>query len=231
MYREEGGQGLHGFHSHLHSAEELRQSVACYYGMVSFIDREVGRILDTLDRLGIAQNTLVLFSTDHGHFLGQHGLIAKGAFHYEDMLRIPMVVRYPGVVPAGIRSDALQCQVDWPVTFLCAAGIEVPGLMQGHNQLEAWAGDASGAREWVLVENRHNPTTVHLRTLVTERFKITVYRDGGHGELFDLEKDPAELHNCWDDPLYAEVKSRLLLQFVQAEIQREPTRMPRIAGA
>ena len=80
-------------------------------------------------------------------------------------------------------------------------------------------------------KNRDNPTTVHLRTLVTERFKLTVYRHAGYGELFDLEKDPAELHNCWDDPLYAQVKAGLLLQFVQAEIQREPTRMPRIAGA
>jgi uncharacterized sulfatase len=83
----------------------------------------------------------------------------------------------------------------------------------------------------VLVENRHNPTTVHLRTLVTERFKITVYRDAAYGELFDLERDPGELHNCWGDPEYAAVKGELLLRFVQAEIQREPTRMPRIAGA
>jgi len=231
MYYEEGGKGLHGFHSHLHSEEQIRRSMACYYGMISMIDQEVGRILNALDRLGIAEHTLVLFSTDHGHFLGQHGLIAKGAFHYEDMLRIPMIVRYPGVVPAGVRSDTLQCQVDWPVTFLSAAGIEVPGLMQGLNQLEVWAGDRSRAREWVLAENRHNPTTVHLRTLVTGRFKITVYRDAAYGELFDLEADPGELHNCWDDPAYAEVKAQLLLKFVQAEIQREPTRMPRIAGA
>ena len=63
--------------------------MACYYGMISLIDQEIGRILDALDRLGIAENTLVVFTTDHGHFLGQHGLIAKGAFHYEDMLRIP----------------------------------------------------------------------------------------------------------------------------------------------
>ena len=231
MYREEGGQGLHGFHSHLHEEAHLRRSMACYYGMTSLIDQEVGRILDALDRLGIAENTLVVYSTDHGHFLGQHGLIAKGAFHYEDMLRIPMLARYPGVIPAGVRSETLQCQVDWPVTFLSAAGIPVPGLMQGVDQLAVWGGDERGARDHVLVENRHNPTTVHLRTLVTERFKITVYRDAAYGELFDLERDPEELHNGWDDPAYAEVKGELLLHFVQAEIQREPTRMPRIAGA
>jgi arylsulfatase A-like enzyme len=205
--------------------------MACYYGMISLIDHEVGRILDALDRLGIADQTLVVYTTDHGHFLGQHGLIAKGAFHYEDMLRIPMLVRYPDVVPAGVRSPALQCQVDLAPTFLRAAGIPVPGLMQGLDQLDVWRGDGDGAREWVLVENRHNPTTVHLRTLITERYKITVYRDASHGELFDLQADPGEVHNCWDDPAYAAVKSELLLRFVQAEIQREPTRMPRVAGA
>jgi arylsulfatase A-like enzyme len=231
MYREPGGQSLHGFHSHLHTEEQIRRSMACYYGMISLIDQQVGRILDALERLGIAGNTLVVYSTDHGHFLGQHGLIAKGAFHYEDMLRIPMIARYPGVIPAGIHSDALQCQVDLPVTFLDAAGIEVPGLMQGVSQLDAWSGEAGAARDHVLVENRHNPTTVHLRTLIGERFKITVYRDAAYGELFDLQQDPGELHNCWDDPAYAEVKTGLLLKFVQAEIQREPTRMPRIAGA
>jgi uncharacterized sulfatase len=231
VYAEPGGQGLHGFHSHRHSEAQLRQSMACYYGMISFVDHEIGRILDALDRLGIAEDTLVLFSTDHGHFLGQHGLIAKGAFHYEDMLRIPLIVRYPGVAPAGAESDTLQCQVDWPVTMLRASGIEVPGLMQGPDQLAVWRGDQTQARDWVLVENRHNPTTVHLRTLVTDRYKITVYRDAPYGELFDLEADPQELHNCWDDPAYATLKAQLLLRFVQAEIQREPTRMPRIAGA
>jgi arylsulfatase A-like enzyme len=237
MYREEGGQGLHGFHSHLHGDGELRQSLACYYGMITFVDHEIGRILDALDRLDITEDTLVLFSTDHGHFLGQHGLIAKGAFHYEDLLRIPMIVRYPGVVPAGVRSDALQCQVDWPVTFLGLAGIPTPpgatapGGMQGLDQLGVWAGDRSQARNWVLIENRHNPTTVHLRTLVTDRCKITVYRDAAYGELFDLQADPGELRNRWADPAYAEVKTQLLHQFVQAEIQREPTHMPRISGA
>ena len=231
MYREPGGKGLHGFHSHLHTEEGLRRSIASYYGMISLIDSEVGRILATLDRLGVAENTLVLFTTDHGHFLGQHGLIAKGAFHYEDMLRIPMLARFPGHIPAGAVSDTLQSQIDLAPTFLTAAGLEVPGIMQGRNQLGVWAGDPANARDHVLVENRHNPTTVHLRTLVTERFKITVYRRGDYGELFDLQQDPQELHNCWDDPAYTAIKLQLLHRFLQAEMEREPTRMPRVTHA
>ena len=230
-YREAGGQGLHGFHSHLHGDAEFRRSMATYYGMVSLIDLEVGRILERLDRLGLAENTLVVFTTDHGHFLGQHGLIAKGAFHYDDLLRIPMLVRAPGQVMAGRVSSALQSQVDFPQTFLAAAGIAAPGIMQGVNQLDVWQGKAERARDWALVENRHNPTTVHLRTLVTDRYKLTVYRGADYGELFDLADDPGEHRNRWDDPAYREIKAALLLRFVQAEIQREPTRMPRIAGA
>jgi len=228
-YIESGGQELHGFHSHLHEESELRRSLACYYGMVSLIDQEIGRILDTLDRLGLAENTLVVFSTDHGHLLGQHGLIAKGAFHYEDLIRVPMIARWPGHIPAGSVSTALQSQIDYAPTFLAAAGIPIPGLMQGNNRLADWARGAG--RDWALVENRHNPTTVHLRTLVTDRFKLTVYRDHDYGELFDLQNDPGELHNRWSDPDYASVKQDLLLRFVQAEIQREPTRMARIAVA
>jgi len=174
MYRET--YGPHGFHSHLVDEELLRKDIAVYYGMVSLMDREIGRILDALESLGIAQDTLVVFTTDHGHFLGQHGLIAKGAFHYEDMLRLPMLVRWPGRVPAGRVSGALQSQVDFAQTFLEAAGIKAPGHMQGVSQLAVWEGRSERARRWVIVENRHEPTLVHLRTYVDERYKITVYR-------------------------------------------------------
>jgi arylsulfatase A-like enzyme len=230
-YNEPGGKSLHGFHSHLHREDEMRRSMAAYYGMTSFIDQEIGRVLDYLDEAGLAENTLVVFTTDHGHFLGQHGLIAKGAFHYEDLLRVPMIVRQPGTIPAGKVSSAIQSLVDYPQTWLAAAGIDAPGQMQGVNQLPVWQGEQPAARDHALVENRHNPTSVHLRTLVTARYKITVYRGAAYGELFDLEDDPEERHNRWGDPDYAAIKSDLLLKFVQSEIARESTRMARIAHA
>ena len=205
--------------------------MAVYYGMVSLMDREIGRILDRLDQLGIADNTLVVFSTDHGHFLGQHGLIAKGAFHYEDLIRLPFLARWPGRVPAGAVNSSLQSLVDLAPTFLHAAGIDIPGQMQGANQLGVWTGAAEQARDHILVENRHQPSALHLRTLVDERYKLTLYRGHADGELFDLQEDPDERRNRWDDPACAEVKSNLLQRFVQAEMEREPTRYERIAGA
>ena len=229
MYRET--RGPHGFHSHLVDEPLMRKNIAVYYGMISLMDREIGRVLSALDRLGIAESTLVLFTTDHGHFLGQHGLVAKGAFHYEDMVKIPMLARFPGRIPAGTVSRALQSQVDFAPTFLAAAGLDVPGAMQGVDQLDVWQGGSDSARDHVVVENRHEPTKVHLRTYVDERYKITVYRDADYGELFDLVEDPGEVRNLWSDPASAALKSRLLLKFMQAELQREPTRMPRVWGA
>jgi arylsulfatase A-like enzyme len=221
----------HGCESHLYPEEELKKDKATYYGMVSFIDHEVGRLLDKLDALGIAEDTLVVFSTDHGHFLGQHGLIAKGPFHYEDMLKIPFIVRQPGTVPAGRVSDALQSLVDLAPTFLDAAGEAVPGEMQGVSQWTYWRGGEEPARDFVLCENRHNPEMPHVETYIDARYKISVYRRADFGELFDLEADPGEVNNLWDDPQAQELKQKLLLAFVQGIMQSEPTRMARVAHA
>ncbi len=229
-YRDPGGQGNHGLHSHVHDEQTLRQDMAVYYGMTSFMDQQIGGILAKLDELGIAQDTLVVFTSDHGHFLGQHGLIAK-AFMYEDNLRVPFLVRWPGHVPAGVTRDSLQALVDLAPTFLSAAGVEVPGQMQGVSQLDVWSGSAAAARDHVLVEHRHQPTRFTTRSYIDAQHKLTVYRGHEWGELYDLQADPGELRNRWDDPAYARVKAQLMMDFLQAEMVREPTRMPRIAGA
>ncbi len=222
--------GIHGGHCQKRDPEEIKKDMAIYYGMTSFMDDEIGRTLDTLEGLGLAQNTLVVFTTDHGHFLGQHGLVAKGPFHYEDMLRLPMIVRWPGRVPAGKVSTAIQNLIDYPVTFLAAADVPVPGEMTGLNQLETWSGGGA-ARTWSITENRHTLTNVHLRTYVNDRYKITVWRKGEDGELFDLREDPGEVNNLWHEPSAQALKGRLLYEFMQATLACESTAMPRIAGA
>jgi arylsulfatase A-like enzyme len=222
-----GDTWLHGAGSHLRDPEELRKDMACYYGMISFMDQQIGRVLNRLDELGLAADTLVVFSTDHGHFLGQHGLTEKPLHHYEDMIRVPFLVRWPGHVPAGSTSTALQNLVDLTPTFLAAAGQELPGAMTGVNQLPTWTGGAP-VRRYSITENHHGTHTCHLRTLVTDRYKITVYRAMDHGELFDLQADPQERRNLWLDPAAKDLKSELLLRFMQATLETEPMRMPRI---
>jgi len=224
------GEAIHGGGPHLHDREELKKDMAVYYGMVSFMDDEIGRTLDCLDRLGVAEDTIVIFTSDHGHFLGQHGLIAKAIHHYEDLLKVPFVVRWPGEAPAGEVSQAMQNLVDLAPTFLSAAGLDVPGLMTGVSQLETWRG-GQAARTWSITENHHGTRHYHMRSYVNERYKITVYRDGEDGELFDLAEDPGELNNLWRDPSAVELKCRMLHEFMQASLVSEPMRMPRIAGA
>ncbi|NSW57979.1 MAG: sulfatase-like hydrolase/transferase [Armatimonadetes bacterium] len=224
-------KGLHGFHSHLHDRDELAKNIAVYYGMISLMDKYIGAILDRLDSLGLAENTLVLFSTDHGHLFGHHGLIAKGAFHYEDLLRVPMIARMPGTVPAGRRTDALWSHVDLAPTCLGMAGLEIPWWMTGVDQTGVLRGEQEQARDHVLVENRHEVDTIHVKTYVDDRYKITAYYRQRYGELFDLAKDPHEVHNLWDSPEHQDLKRDLLLKLLWAEMGNEPVWMPRVAGA
>jgi len=229
--REAADQALHGFHSHVRAEEDLAEDVAIYYGMVSMLDTYVGEILDRLEALGLAEETVVVFTSDHGHFYGQHGLTSKGAFHYEDLLRVPTIVRYPGEVPAGRRCSALQSLQDLAPTVLSLCGIEVPRTMTGVDQSSVWLGEEDRVRDHVVVENNHEPGVLYCLSYVGERYKITTYQDESYGELFDLEADPDELHNRWDDPDYRELKTDLLLELLSAKMDAEPVWMPRIAVA
>lgn len=227
----ESGQWTHGVHSHRHDHQDLKKDVAVYYGMVSLMDKYIGAIIDKLDELGLSENTVVIFTTDHGHFYGQHGLIAKGPFHYEDMIKIPFIVRWPGKVSAGKTSEALQSLVDLPQSWLALAAIDAPRTMTGVDQSDVWVGAKDSARDWVLVENRHEPTTIHVKTYVEDRYKLTVYYDQPYGELFDLRTDPGEVNNLWDNPRRAQLKHELVAKLLFVEMGKEPLWMPRIAGA
>ena len=215
---EANGAYCHGFHSHLQDRAELARDIACYYGMTSCLDHYIGRILDHLDALGIAENTLVVFTSDHGHYYGQHGLIAKGAFHYEDGIRVPMIARLPGHIPVGRISHSLQSLVDYAPTFLSFAGIDIPADMTGIDQQAVWQGDDTGAREHVIIENRHQPTTIHMKTYIDERYKNTLYYERDYGEIFDLRDDPGEVRNLYAD---ADLRARLTEAMLRAEILKE----------
>jgi uncharacterized sulfatase len=133
-------------------------------------------------------------------------------------------------VPAG-RSEALQSLVDLAPTFLSFCGLDVPRAMTGVDQSPVWRGERDAVREHVIVENRHQPTTVHVKTYIDARYKLTVYYNRPYGELFDLEKDPGEFENLWDDPASQPLKAELTRRLLFAEMGKEPLWMPRIAGA
>jgi arylsulfatase A-like enzyme len=227
----ESGFGIHGMHSHLHDPDQMRQNMAVYYGMISLMDEYIGRILAHLEHLGLADNTLVVFTTDHGHLFGQHGMTAKGPFHYEDLVKLPFLVRWPNRVEAGSESDALLSLVDMTPSFLSAAGVTADGGMSGVDQTPVWTGSADSVRDHVVVENRHEPTTIHTRTYIDDRHKLTVHYGRDEGELFDLASDPMEIDNHWADPEWADTKAKLTQDLLHAELGKEPLAMPRIAGA
>lgn len=230
-FQEPDGNGVHGAHSHLRARETKAKNIAMMYGMVTMLDTYIGKILDKLDALGLASNTLVCFTTDHGDFWGQHGLVAKAIHHYEDLLRVPLVVSMPGTIPEGVVSLALQSTVDLAPTFLSFAGLPVPRNMTGVDEKAVWLGERQSIRDYVMVENQHQPTTMNMRTWIGTRYKLTVHFNRDYGELYDLEKDPGEYVNLWDDPESQTLKSRLLLRFVHAEMAKAPLPMPRIWGA
>lgn len=228
----ESGFSLHGCHYHQYDPPaQVRRQTALYWGMMSFLDAAVGRILAGLERLGLAQDTLVVFTTDHGHLYGQHGLHAKGPFHYEDLIRIPFLARHPGRIPAARRATDLISTVDLAPTFLAWCGLPVPLRMTGIDQGPVLRGEAPPARDHVLVEFRHEPTTVFLKTFVDARYKITVHYGRPYGELFDLAEDPGETRNLWDAPAVQGLKHRLLERFLHAEWRKESLPMPRVAHA
>lgn len=226
------GQGNHGYHPHTGlTRRQMQEAMAIYYGMISFMDHWIGQTLDKLDELGLTEKTLIVFTSDHGHFLGQHGLFAKGPFHYEDVIRVPFIASWPGVLPQGQASEAIQSLVDLSPTFLEAANQKVPHAMQGLGQLAAWK-QAGSARDHAIVEMHHNRGAVHLRTLVTDRHKLTIYRgQPAWGELFDLAQDPDERHNHYHDPAWQATRRELFERLAQADLQREPAPTPRVATA
>jgi len=226
----QAGFGIHGGHSHLHDEDQLRADMACYYGMITLMDREIGRIFDALDEMNLWDSTLIVFTTDHGHFLGQHGLIAKAIFNYEDVIKVPMLVKVPGQ-KEGKVSSSIQSLVDYAPSFLAAAGQKIPSGMTGLNQWGVWSGQEESIRDHALVEHRFQPELPHIRTYVDSRYKITLWKNQQYGELFDLENDPDELHNLWQEDSAQKLKLDMLLKYAYAEMDREPMRFPRIAGA
>ena len=177
------------------AAEERKWKI--YLGMTSFMDQQIGRILDTLDELNLAENTLVVFTSDHGDMMGDHWLNSKGASHYDASTRVPFIVRQPGRVPHGLRSNSLQCLVDLAPTFLKAAGLPVHPAMQGVDQSATWAQPDRPSRDGVLIETRLSPSC-QVNSWITPRFRLSAYdypgRPSEH-ELFDFANDPGEFDN------------------------------------
>ena len=205
-----------------------------YWGQVSLVDSAVGRMLDGLTQLGIEQDTLVLCTSDHGLHVGDHGLIYSCAFHYDGFIRVPLVCRWPGQIPAGVRPAEFVQGIDILPTILSAAGAAAPSDVHGIDLLAATSGSQRDRRDAVLVEQCSGPydarhpekVALSLETLRTQRYRLTSYLGESFGELYDLETDPNEFVNLWDAPEAQQVKAQLLNRLL-AEVMRAGPSLPR----
>jgi arylsulfatase A-like enzyme len=189
-----------------------------YLATVQSVDDNVGRLLAYLDRHGLTRNTIVIYTSDQGFFLGDHGLFDK-RFMYEESLRMPFLVRWPARIRPGTRSDAIGLNVDFAPTFLDLAGLPIPREMQGQSLLPLLRGRIPADwRKSMYYRYYHDPghhdTRAHygVRTLT---HKLIYFWKKDQWELFDLRADPYELHN-----LYGEPGQDSLVTSLKTELQR-----------
>ena len=186
---------------------------AQYYGSVTFMDEQIGRVISALESTLDMENTLVVFTADHGEILGDHGICGKTAYHYDSCIRVPLIGRWDGHWRAGLRTDEITEHIGLAATLLDAAGLPNHAVMDGPSFAPLLTGEPlANPRGCAYIESYsggpEDPTPAPqtwARTIRTDRYRATFYPDASHGELFDMQEDPQELRNLWGDPAYREV--------------------------
>lgn len=210
------------------SEDQLREIIANTYGQIAMIDHEVGRIMDALDELGIADNTYVIYLSDHGDWLGDHGLILKGPMFYEGLLRVPLIVRGPNTARGAVVDEPVNTMDIAPTLFditgtkpgLPPHGKSLRPLMEGKPEKRGFA-----MSEWELLAERAG-VALSLRCVRTKTHKLTLDMRSGAGELYDLVNDPDEMHDRFNDPACAEVQAELMDYVNQRPDDIGPNRVP-----
>jgi len=190
-----------------------------YFSVANSLDRNIGKLLDYLDKSGLSKNTVVIYASDQGFYLGEHGWFDK-RFIYEESLKTPFVIRYPGVIQPGKKVEDLIVNVDWAPTVLNIAGAKIPSDIQGKSFLPLLRGDATAKAPWRKEAYYHYyefPEPHHVFPhfgLRTSRYKLAYFYGGADSwELFDLEKDPKEGSNIYGTPgtekITADLKEKL----------------------
>ncbi|MEW2921186.1 sulfatase [Muricauda sp. ANG21] len=184
-----------------------------YLATIASVDDNVGRVLDYLDETNLAENTLVVYTSDQGFYLGEHGWFDK-RFMYQESFRTPLLIRWPNIIQPGITSEEMVQNLDFAQTFLEAAGAAVPNDMQGENLMPIFTGNLEQwNRENVYYHYYEYPAEHAVKRhygMANKQYKlIHFYHDVDEWELYDLAKDPHEMQNVYDDPAYAEIREKL----------------------
>jgi arylsulfatase A-like enzyme len=200
-----------------------------YLRCIAAVDDNLGRVLKYLDESGLADNTIVVYSSDQGFYLGEHGWFDK-RWIYEESLRTPLIVRWPGVVQAGSKCRDIVSNVDFAETFLDLAGAEIPADMQGHSLVPLLKGETPDDwRKSFYFQYYEYPAVHSVRRhygVADGRYKLIHFYPNpwdpqpiDEWELYDLESDPKELNSVYGDPAYADVQKRLEGELAQLRKQ------------
>jgi arylsulfatase A-like enzyme len=194
-----------------------------YLACISSVDDNVGRMLDYLDESGLEENTIVVYTSDQGFFLGEHGWFDK-RFIYNESFKTPLLIRWPNVITANTSSDEMVQNLDFAQTFLEAAGIEAPKDMQGESFVSLLKGDkASWTRKAVYYHYYEYPGAHAVKRhygIVSREYKLVhFYYDVDEWELYDRMKDPNEMKNIYNDPEYAEVQHMMHKRLEELRMQ------------
>lgn len=190
---------------------------ASYWAMCDLIDRQVGRLLEGLERSGMRENTIVIFMSDHGEMLGDHGMYLKGPYFYEEAVRVPLIIHYPQAIAPGVVGELVEL-TDLAPTLVDACGVSPADRMQGRSLWGRLTGEAALAPrkdvycEYYNAMPRTDTAPPFLTMVRDERYKVVVDHGTDAGELYDLQEDPAESHNLWHSAAHQAVKLRMLLR-------------------
>jgi arylsulfatase A-like enzyme len=203
-----------------------------YLATAASLDRNIGRTLDYLDKHQLTKNTIVIYVSDQGFYMGEHGWFDK-RFMYEESFRTPMVMRYPGVVKSGTVNNQMVMNLDLGPTLLDAAGIKAPSDMQGKSFLPLVKDVAKKGRNamyYHYYENGEHSVSPHFG-ISTGRYKLIRFYTRVNGwELFDLEKDPSEMLNIYGKKGNEKITSELKKQLAQLIDQYEDVEAKQILG-
>ncbi len=218
--REDGTANLSAMGTIAVSAREAQEAQALTAGMIACIDDAIGTVLAQVRR----SDTVVMFTSDHGDHLGDHRLLFKGAEQYRTLTRVPFIWSDTGGRAGPEQTGAIAQSIDIPATILERAGLEPGDGMQGQSLLPVIAGRRTEHRDSVLVQYDHQRTAAFLdcpprvHSLLDRRWRISLTLGADWGEIYDLERDPGEMDNLWNDPEHATVRAQLLERLARAEI-------------
>ncbi|MFX1428530.1 MAG: sulfatase [Promethearchaeota archaeon] len=204
--------------------EVIRKFIALNYGAITLVDYAMGRILASLEKLGLAENTMVIFTSDHGDYMGDHSILLKGPSPFSGTLHVPLIWKVPGLTKTG-TTNALTSSVDIPKTILDILKIKNryrPPQMQGYDITSVLEEPSKRVRESVLIVEDEEvgpkgPLYTRLCHLVTEDYKLTTYAElPGYGDIYDRKNDKDELNNLWekDKELRLELLDKLLHEYM-----------------